>query len=434
MQMQQAPNRNQALFSPQSFLSREKRLGRRRQKKKHPIPERLVSIVKKWQKILLLALAFAVAILGSSIVTMQLLTRGGTPAEDKAAEVSAYLDRFFIDDYDEDALADAAAAAMVEATGDRWSYYLTAEEKSSYDEQMQNAYVGIGVTITLQEQDGGMRVEQVTAGGPAEEAGMQVGDIITEVEGESTLTLGMTGTRAKVRGEEGTSVALTILRGGERLTLTVERRSIETAVATYEMLDDQIGYVKIANFDTRCFDETSAAIDALLDDGAQALIFDVRNNGGGYKDELVKILDRLLPEGILFQSEDYSGTKQTDRSDAACIELPMAVLVNQDSYSAAEFFAAALQEYDWATVVGTKTCGKGNFQTAFTLSDGSMLNLSIGKYFTPNGRSLTDIGVTPDEPVELSDEDAAKLLYGQLAHADDAQLQAAIRAIRQKIS
>ena len=390
--------------------------------------------MKKWQKILLLVLAFAVAILGSSIVTMQLLTRGRTPAEDKAAEVSAYLNRFFIDDYDEDALADAAAAAMVEATGDRWSYYLTAEEKSSYDEQMQNAYVGIGITITLQEQDGGMRVEQVTAGGPAEEAGMQVGDIITEVEGESTLTLGMAGTRAKVRGEEGTSVALTILRGGERLTLTVERRSIETAVATYEMLDDQIGYVKIANFDTRCFDETSAAIDALLDDGAQALIFDVRNNGGGYKDELVKILDRLLPEGILFQSKDYSGTKQTDRSDAACIELPMAVLVNQDSYSAAEFFAAALQEYGWATVVGTKTCGKGNFQTAFYLSDGSMVNLSIGKYFTPNGRSLTDIGVTPDEPVELSDEDAAKLLYGQLAHADDAQLQAAIRAIRQKIS
>ena len=181
MQMQQASNRNQALFSPPSFLLREKRWGRRRQKKKHPIPERLVSIVKKWQKILLLVLAFAVAILGSSIVTMQLLTRGRTPAEDKAAEVSAYLDRFFIDDYDEDALADAAAAAMVEATGDRWSYYLTAEEKSSYDEQMQNAYVGIGVTITLQEQDGGMRVEQVTAGGPAEEAGMQVGDIIIEV-------------------------------------------------------------------------------------------------------------------------------------------------------------------------------------------------------------------------------------------------------------
>ena len=161
--------------------------------------------------------------------------------------------------------------------------------------------------------------------------------------------------------------------------------------------------------------------------------FHVRRHAD-YKDEMVKILDKLLPEGVLFQSEDYAGKTQTDTSDSACIELPMVVLVNRDSYSAAEFFAAALQEYDWAKVVGEKTCGKGNFQTAFTLSDGSMLNLSIGKYFTPNGRSLTDIGVTPDERVELSDEDAAKLLYGQLAHADDAQLQAAIRAIRQKIS
>ena len=178
----------------------------------------------------------------------------------------------------------------------------------------------------------------------------------------------------------------------------------------------------------------AGAIDALLDDGAQALIFDVRNNGGGYKDELVKILDRLLPEGILFQSKDYSGTKQTDRSDAACIELPMAVLVNQDSYSAAEFFAAALQEYDWAKVVGEKTCGKGNFQTAFTLSDGSMLNLSIGKYYTPQGRSLTDLGVMPDVEIALSDEDGAKLYYGQLEKADDAQLQAAIREITQKLS
>ena len=356
------------------------------------------------------------------------------PVTNKTSEISAYLDRYFIDDYDEQALADAAASAMVTATGDRWSYYLTAEEKSSYDEQMQNAYVGIGVTITMQESDGGMRIEAVTAGGPAEEAGLQVGDLITAVEGESTVTLGMEGTRGKVKGEEGTRVTLTILRDGDTFDVSVERRSIQTVVAEGQMLDNQIGYVRIANFDTRCYDETAAAIDSLLAQGAKALIFDVRNNGGGYKDELVKILDRLLPEGILFQSEDYSGTKQTDRSDAACIELPMAVLVNQDSYSAAEFFAAALQEYGWATVVGTKTCGKGNFQTAFTLSDGSMLNLSIGKYFTPNGRSLTDIGVTPDELVELSDEDAAKLLYGQLAHADDAQLQAAIREITQKLS
>ena len=393
-----------------------------------------MSILKKWQKSLILVLAFAVAILGSAIVTMQLTYREQTPAEAKTAEIGAYLDRFFIDDYDEEKLADAAASAMVEATGDRWSYYLTAEEKSSYDEQMQNAYVGIGVTITAQEELGGMRIEAVTAGGPAEEAGLLAGDIITEVEGEKTLDLGMTGTRAKVRGEEGTFVTLTILRGEESFPVSVERRSIQTPVATYEMLDGQIGYIKIANFDTRCAEETNAAMDELIAQDAKALIFDVRNNGGGYKNELVKVLDKILPEGILFQSEDYQGSKQIDRSDADCIDLPMAVLVNQDSYSAAEFFAAAIQEYDWGTVVGTKTVGKGNFQTAFTLSDGSMLNLSIGKYYTPQGRSLTDTGITPDVEIALSDEDGAKLYYGQLEKADDAQLQAAIREITQKLS
>lgn len=393
-----------------------------------------MSILKKWQKSLILVLAFAVAILGSAIVTMQLTYREQTPAEAKTAEIGAYLDRFFIDDYDEEKLADAAASAMVEATGDRWSYYLTAEEKSSYDEQMRNAYVGIGVTITAQKELGGMRIEAVTADGPAEEAGLLTGDIITEVEGEKTLDLGMTGTRAKVRGEEGTFVTLTILRGEESFPVSVERRSIQTPVATYEMLDGQIGYIKIANFDTRCAEETNAAMDELIAQDAKALIFDVRNNGGGYKNELVKVLDKILPEGILFQSEDYQGSKQIDRSDADCIDLPMAVLVNQDSYSAAEFFAAAIQEYDWGTVVGTKTVGKGNFQTAFTLSDGSMLNLSIGKYYTPQGRSLTDTGITPDVEIALSDEDGAKLYYGQLEKADDAQLQAAIREITQKLS
>ena len=393
-----------------------------------------MSILKKWQKSLILVLAFAVAILGSAIVTMQLTYREQTPAEAKTAEIGAYLDRFFIDDYDEEKLADAAASAMVEATGDRWSYYLTAEEKSSYDEQMQNAYVGIGVTITAQKELGGMRIEAVTADGPAEEAGLLTGDIITEVEGEKTLDLGMTGTCTKVRGEEGTFVTLTILRGEESFPVSVERRSIQTPVATYEMLDGQIGYIKIANFDTRCAEETNAAMDELIAQDAKALIFDVRNNGGGYKNELVKVLDKILPEGILFQSEDYQGSKQIDRSDADCIDLPMAVLVNQDSYSAAEFFAAAIQEYDWGTVVGTKTVGKGNFQTAFTLSDGSMLNLSIGKYYTPQGRSLTDTGITPDVEIALSDEDGAKLYYGQLEKADDAQLQAAIREITQKLS
>ena len=355
-------------------------------------------------------------------------------SSDKYMEVIRVIETTFYQPKDTSSLEDASASAMVASLGDPASYYLPASEYEEYKLTLTNQYVGIGVTITAQEALGGMRIEAVTAGGPAEEAGILVGDIITEVEGEKTLDLGMTGTRTKVRGEEGTFVTLTILRGEESFPLSVERRSIQTPVATYEMLNGQIGYLKIANFDSRCAEETNAAMDELIAQGAQALIFDVRYNGGGYKDELVKVLDKILPEGILFQSEDYKGTKQTDRSDAACIKLPMAVLVNQDSYSAAEFFAAAIQEYNWGTVVGTKTVGKGNFQTAFTLSDGSMLNLSIGKYYTPQGRSLTDTGIIPDIEITLSDEDDAKLYYGQLEKADDAQLQAAIREITQKLS
>ena len=399
--------------------------------------------MKKSQKILfgVLCVFALAAILGITWMTASRVTSAqiyeelqAMPVTNKTSEISAYLDRFFIDDYDEETLADAAASAMVTATGDRWSYYLNASEYESYKETMSNAYVGIGITIIVDEDAGGLRIESVTADSPAYKAGLQVGDIILEAEGQKTIDLGTTGTRDIVRGEEGTSVHLKVQREDETFECDVLRESIKVDVATCRMLENDIGCVKINNFDTRCFDETSACIDELLSQGAKALLFDVRFNGGGYKDEMVKLLDKLLPEGTVFQSEDYAGKKETDTSDEACIELPMAVLVNHDSYSAAEFFAAALQEYGWAEVVGEKTCGKGNFQTGFQLSDGSLLNISIGKYYTPQGRSLTDLGVTPDVEIEYDDETYAKLYYSQLEDADDTQLQAALRILTDKIS
>ena len=399
--------------------------------------------MKKSHKILFCVLCVfaAIACLGLTWMAASRVTSAriyemleAMPVTEKTSEISAYLEQYFIDDYDEDALADAAASAMVTATGDRWSYYLSAADYQSYEESMNNAYVGIGVTIVVDEEAGGLRVESVEAGSPAYEAGIEVGDIMLEVEGQKTIDLGTTGTRNLVRGEEGTTVHLKFRRGEETYECDVLRASIQTVVAECRMLEDSIGYVKINNFDARCYDETSACIDDLLEQGAKALIFDVRFNGGGYKDEMVKILDKLLPEGVLFQSEDYAGKKQTDTSDESCVELPMAVLVNRDSYSAAEFFAAALQEYHWAKVVGEKTCGKGNFQTGFRLSDGSLLNISIGKYYTPQGKSLTDIGVTPDVEIEYDDDTYAKLYYGQLSDEEDTQLQEAIGILTSEIS
>ena len=398
---------------------------------------------KGWKIVLAILCAFVIAA-GSFIAAVQYLNtryaaalsarEEDSPVQAKAAEVQEIIETYFIDDYDEDTLADGAASGMVDATGDEWSYYLSADEVAAYEESMANAYVGVGITITEDAEAGGMRVEEVVSGGPAEEAGIRMGDLLLAVEGEDVLTLGIDGTRNLVRGEEGTHVNMHFSRNGAEYDVSVERRSIETPVVTGELLDGSIGYVKIDNFDERSAAETIAFVKDLIGQGAEALLFDVRFNPGGYADELVKVLDYLLPEGDLFRSVDYAGREEVDTSDASCVELPMAVLVNEDSYSAAEFFAAALQEYEWATIVGSQTYGKGNFQTAFYLSDGSMVNLSIGKYYTPGGKSLSETGVTPDVVVDLDDEQYALLYYNALEQADDPQFQAAIDTLTQKIS
>lgn len=349
----------------------------------------------------------------------------------KLDQLSGLIEERFIGEADRTAYEDAAAAAMVNALGDEWSYYIPASQYQSHLETVQNAYVGIGITIVVMEDGTGFEVIKVNAGGPAEEAGMEPGDVIVAIEGTSCE--GMTADEAKgiVRGEENTQVNLTIRRGTETIDLSVTRKAVLTPVATGNMLEGNIGLVTIVNFDDRCFDESKAAIEQLLDDGATALIFDVRNNPGGYKHELVKLLDYLLPEGPLFRSEDYRGHTEVDRSDANCLEIPMAVLVNGSSYSAAEFFAAALREYEAAIVVGQQTYGKGYFQTTIRLKDGSAVGLSIGKYTTPNGHSLAGVGITPDVPVEVDEKTDFRIYAGTMDPAQDPQIQAAVEALKQ---
>lgn len=348
----------------------------------------------------------------------------------KLEEVVGLLDKVYIDGYDTDKLGDYLAEAAVAATGDRWSYYISAEDYAAYVESNENAYVGIGVTIKHEnDDDPGFTIASVTHNSPAEEAGLKIGDMVVAVEGEAVDPEDMSAAQKKVRGEAGTDVTITILRDGERLDVTITRNVIETEVVVYELLDTNDGYIKINNFDAHSARDTIAAIDDLVGQGARSLIFDLRFNPGGRKDELVQVLDYLLPEGPLFRSVDYLGNEEVDTSDASCLEMPMAVLINGDSYSAAEFFAAALQEYDWATVVGTQTCGKANYQQTFLLSDGSAIAVSTGHYQTPNGVTLADVGVTPDITVEVDDETYAALYYEQVEKADDAQLQAAISAL-----
>ena len=352
----------------------------------------------------------------------------------KLEQIKALIDYYYIGEVDEAKLADAAAAGMIDGIGDEWSYYISAEDYAAYRESVTNSYVGIGVTITAEGVDKGLLVVDVTPDSPAYFAGIEIDDLILAVEGVPVLdgseeAIDINETKNRVRGKEGTQVTLTVSHEGAVRDVTITRATIKTVNVSWEMLDGGLAYIHIRNFEQDAAKDSIAAIEQALAQDAKGLIFDVRYNPGGYKHELVQLLDYLLPEGPLFRSVDYSGRESVDSSDAACLELPMAVLVNYDSYSAAEFFAAALQEYEAAVIVGEQTYGKGRFQTAMDLDDGSAINISIGQYTTPHGVSLVGKGVTPDHVVELSDEQKLDLYYGRLEKEADDQLQKAIEVL-----
>lgn len=369
----------------------------------------------------------AVAVLSAALTMAFFVPR--QQQGDKLDEILYLARQYYVEDVDLEALRDGAAQGIVDALGDRWSYYVSAKDAQSHQEYVNNAYVGVGITVVNKADDPTITVQAVTKGGSAQEAGILPGDVLVRVEDTDCEGLSVDQVRDMVRGEEGTTVRLTVLRDGQMLEFSLQRQTIQTPVAEYEMLPGDIGLIAIANFDARCAQETLAAIEELRAMGAKSLIFDVRNNGGGFKDEMVKILDYLLPEGKLFVGQRYDGKQSIDYSDENYLDMPMVVLVNGRSYSAAELFAAALKEYDAAVVVGQKTSGKGYYQVSYQLSDGSLLALSIGKYCTPNGVSLEGVGITPDVVVEVDEETDAAIYYGQLKPMDDPQILAAIEVL-----
>ena len=368
----------------------------------------------------------------SSVVTMSVFC--GVPKDDynKLDDLGNLIEACFIEGTDRTAMEDAAATAMIASLGDKWSYYMSAKDYQRYTEKMQNAYTGIGVTIQAAQDGTGLLVTQVNQGSSAEEAGMVAGDVIIMIEGNNAAGLSVSQARELVRGEEGTKVALTVRRDEETIEMSATRELIKTPVTDSQMLESGIGLVRIYNFDDRCAKETIAAIEDLLQQGAEALILDVRSNPGGYKEEWVALLDYLLPEGPLFRSEDYKGKITVDESDAKYLDIPMVVMVDAYSYSAAEFFVAALDEYDAAVVVGTPTTGKGYFQKTFQLLDGSAVVLSIGKYTTPNGVSLANVGITPEICVKVDEKTTYMIYRDILDPKEDPQIQAAVEALKIK--
>jgi carboxyl-terminal processing protease len=328
----------------------------------------------------------------------------------KLSSIQRLIDSSYVGQWDQERVLDNAARGMVEGLGDRWSHYLSAEEYQAYKNEHSNEMVGIGVTVSSGMVGGRLRIDDVYTGSPAEEAGLRPADEIYAVDGESVSELDYWRAIDRVRGAENTRVTLGVYRpsDGTSFDVTVTRRVVPVEAVRSEILegpDYRVGYIRVRNFYTRVDDDFATAVDNLLAADVSAVVFDMRHNPGGELTVMVNMLRKLLADGeVIITLQNKEGNADVYRAEGAAVSLPMAVLIGEESYSAAEFFAAALREYDKAILVGGKTVGKGYGQSAIDLPDGSALLLSTLEYFTPKGNSLAGVGLTPDVYAEETPE------------------------------
>ena len=357
----------------------------------------------------------------------------GTEAEQKLNLIDQTLKDFYFDDIDDSKVLDNIYKAYVNAYGDKYTVYYTADEYAKIQESSNGAYYGIGVVVRKND-DGTILVVEPYDGAPGKEAGMRKNDVIVTVNGESVADQDLNSVVAKIKGDEGTTVNIGIRRdGSDDITeLTVTRRKVEIKTDAYEMLDDSVGLITISEFDkvtAQQFKEAYAQLETL---GMKGLVIDIRSNPGGLLNVVVDMLDEILPDGLIVYTEDKYGNRQEyNGSNPDVIDVPLAVLVNGESASASEIFAGAVQDYGAGTIIGTQTFGKGIVQTIRRMSDGSAIKYTMAKYFTPKGQDIHGHGVTPDIVEELSDE------FNNLTEYDaskDNQLQKAIEVIKGDIT
>lgn len=375
------------------------------------------------------ALALCIAVAAAAVLGCYAVLRWGSPAvETKLREIDRIAASRYVGDLDAEAVADYAAVGYVAGLGDQWSSYIPADQYEQYRMNSEGQGCGIGVAVISTEDS--IRVNLVYDDSPAAQAGIEKGDYIVAAAGLTVEADGADAVIDAIRGDEGTEVSVSVRKDGTDKVqeLTMQRAVVTQKMAWGQMLDGSVGYIRIENFHDGAAAQFQDMLDGLLADGAQSLVIDVRHNGGGRVKEMSEALDPLLPEGTIMTLRTKDGDETVYSSDADMIDLPIAVLIDDQSISAAEFFAVALQEYDRATLVGTHTTGKGRAQQTFELSDGSAVNLSVEEYFTPNGNSLADVGIAPDIEVALTEEQQADFYF--LTPEGDPQLQKAVESVR----
>lgn len=322
--------------------------------------------------------------------------------KEKLSGIQALIQKEYIGEVDEDALQTGICQGYVGALGDPYSAYYDEEQTSALMETTQGEYGGIGVVLTQNLDTGVTTASSVYEDSPAMKAGMKDGDIIYQVEGRDVSGMALEEISGSIKGEKGTTVEITVLRGEEReeVTLTITRDTIQAETVKTRMLEDEIGYLAISEFDSVTLEQYREGLAELTAQGMEGLIVDLRGNPGGNLDTVCEILDLMLPEGLIVYTEDKDGNRQEFTSDEAQeVQVPLAVLVDGNSASASEIYAGAIQDYGIGQIVGTKTYGKGVVQTIYDLKDGTSLKLTVAEYFTPNGRNIDGEGITPDVEV-----------------------------------
>ena len=367
---------------------------------------------------------------GQFLAQMNIALPFGMSTMAKIRQIEKTLDTYYVEDYDKELAEELMYTGLAAGVGDPYTYYLSADSLAEQMEKNSGHFVGIGVEIYAGD-DGYIVVSSVTPGGPAEAAGILAEDKITEVDGESITGKTAADVSALVKGEAGTDVALTIFREstGEVLEKTVTRQDIQVKTVSWRMMEDNIGYIAITNFRENTYSQFKEALDMLEAEGLEKLVLDLRNNTGGLVKSAHEIGEELLPEGIMVYTMDKDGNREDTLCDDVYNDVPLVVLVNGNSASAAEILAGAIQDTGRGQLIGTTTFGKGLVQRLFTLPDGSGLNVTIQKYYTPNGTSIHGVGITPDYEVELPEEYAQQT---NIPAEADTQLQKAVEVLSEK--
>lgn len=347
----------------------------------------------------------------------------GSEVEGKLNAIDSVLESFYFGDVDDETAKDNIYKAYLSSYGDKYTMYYTADEYKALKESTNGKFYGIGAVCQLSG-EGGVLLVDVYDNGAGYQAGLRSGDRVVNVDGRDITDMELSSAVALIKGDKGTSVTLEVIRGTERLTFSVVRDAVEAKTVSYTLLDNNIGYLSISQFEEVTTKQFKAAVEDLQSQGMKGLVIDIRNNPGGLLDTVVGMLKYMLPDGLIVYTEDKQGNrKEYKGQDNDEFNLPLAVLVNGNSASASEIFAGAIQDYGKGTIIGTQTYGKGIVQTVKPLTDGSAIKFTIAKYFTPKGQDIHGKGVTPDIVVE----------YGTDADVDT-QLDAAIKNVEAQIN